>query len=508
MLPNPKDPQTDLWFTEKGSILDVSADVLTWGKQWVQRLAKQNGISQVWIALVEENFPNRRITNLSSDPLPVQFSAEILQGVVERAQVFTISDHVELVSGGLFPLVYHERVIGLMGLMSNQTDYFKPGTIAWIGTLTQALSDSLFQKEYGSEDRQAEFAISSMLQATLDVRDALATVLEILAGMLKADAVTALRYYPNSRHFGLLGTYGLESADLARLTLQFEAGLVGNSYENRLLWIEDLLEASSNVRPINRLEEEGFRGYLALPLIAHNDQVGALEFAWRLPRYTQTWNKEFLERAANQIALAMERTFIIQDLRQNNIELTDRYNALVEGLSRALELRDLETEGHTRRVSLLTMRLVERMQIPPGQWHAIQQGALMHDIGKIGIPDAILLKPGSLNARERKVMQQHVLYGYNILAPIISARHTLDIILYHHEHWNGKGYPYGLKGEQIPLVARLFAMVDVFDALTSDRPYRTAWSRAQTLEYLREQSGFQFDPQVVKHFLEIADERG
>jgi HD-GYP domain-containing protein (c-di-GMP phosphodiesterase class II) len=209
---------------------------------------------------------------------------------------------------------------------------------------------------------------------------------------------------------------------------------------------------------------------------------------------------------AEQIAFAMERTYILGDYRKNNTELATRYNAMIEGLSRALELRDLETEGHTRRVSLLTMRLVDHMHIPADQWDAIRQGALLHDIGKIGIPDAILLKPGSLTAREKEVMRQHVIYGYNILVPIINAQHTLDMTLYHHEHWEGNGYPYGLRGEQIPLVARLFAIVDVFDALSSDRPYRPAWSRSKVLEYLKEQTGRQFDPMVVRFFLEIADD--
>jgi HD-GYP domain-containing protein (c-di-GMP phosphodiesterase class II) len=155
-------------------------------------------------------------------------------------------------------------------------------------------------------------------------------------------------------------------------------------------------------------------------------------------------------------------------------------------------------------VSQLAIKLVQHMQIPSDQWDAIRQGALLHDIGKIGIPDAILLKPGSLTPREKKVMQQHVIYGYNILAPITHIQHTLDMALYHHERWDGKGYPSGLKGEQIPLVARLFAVVDVFDALSSDRPYRPAWPRARVLAYLRDQAGHQFDPQIVKYFLEVA----
>jgi HD-GYP domain-containing protein (c-di-GMP phosphodiesterase class II) len=150
------------------------------------------------------------------------------------------------------------------------------------------------------------------------------------------------------------------------------------------------------------------------------------------------------------------------------------------------------------------MRLAKNMQIPREQWDDIRRGALLHDIGKIGIPDAVLLKPGSLTQQERRMMQLHVVYAYNILSPTATSRVTLDIIHYHHEHWDGNGYPDGLKGAQIPLAARLFSAVDVFDALTSDRPYRSAWSRDHAIKYLKEQAGTQFDPLVIKSFLDVA----
>jgi putative nucleotidyltransferase with HDIG domain len=212
---------------------------------------------------------------------------------------------------------------------------------------------------------------------------------------------------------------------------------------------------------------------------------------------------DLLQGIADQVAYAMERTYTVRDLRLENAQLITRYNAMIEGLSRALELRDLETVGHTRRVSTWTMRLIEHMPMSPEEREAVKQGALLHDIGKLGIPDAILLKPGSLTPQERRVMEQHVVYGYNILAPVTQMRHTLDITLYHHERWDGKGYPHALTREQIPIMARLFAVVDVFDALTSDRPYRTAWSHSQAIEYLRQESGRQFDPEVVELFLTV-----
>lgn len=467
---------------------------------------EQDGITQACVAIVDERCSVRWITSSPLDVLPHHFSIETLQGVIKQGNVFIYQDHDELNSGCLFPLIGHGQVIGLIGLVSSRTDYFKQSTDGWIWTLSRIISDSLLEFQNGSRELPAEQFISRSLQASLDVRDPLPAILKTLAHELRADAITVLRYNTISQRYEMLMSHGLDATVLAKLNLFFETGLGGKAVEKRQpIWIDDLQKPLRSHRPINCLDEVGFRGYLAMPLIGHNDLIGALEIVWRLPQPAQMWNDDFLTRMAEQIAFAFERSAILKDLRLQNEELTIRYNAVIEGLSRTLELRDLETVGHTRRVSQLTMRLVEHMQIPPDQWDAIRQGALLHDIGKLGIPDAILLKPGSLTPSERKVMQQHAIYGYNILAPIINLRQTLDIARYHHERWDGKGYPYGLVGEQIPLVARLFAVVDVFDALTSDRPYRSAWTHSKTLAYIKEQSGHLFDPEVVEFFLEIAE---
>jgi response regulator RpfG family c-di-GMP phosphodiesterase len=502
----PENHQTGLWSADEGLVIDVFPDISIWGKRWVQILAKQKGIIQAWVAQVDENYSLRWVANSSVFPMPAQFTSDVLQAVIHTGKRFTFIDHLELLSGGLFPLTQNGQVIGLLGLISGQTDFFKSETIHWIHTLLDILLDGASQ--HVQTERQVEQSITRIIQSSLDIRDALHDVIGALTVVLKADAITTLRYIPTLRRFELLETIGLERSSLAKMHLHLDIGLGKRTFQNWPLWIEDLRNAPPAMQPITRFGEEGYHSYLALPLIAHNDLVGALEIAWKQPQYAIPGSMEFLERVTEQIAFAMERTNILRDLRQSNSELTARYNAMIEGLSRALELRDLETEGHTRRVSLLTMELVQHMQIPTEQWDSIRQGALLHDIGKIGVPDAILLKPGSLTAQERKVMQQHVQYGYNILAPITNLRHTLDITLYHHERWDGKGYPRGLAAEQIPLVARLFSVVDVFDALTSDRPYRTAWDGSKALEYISAQSGSQFDPQIVQLFLEVAGRLG
>lgn len=182
-------------------------------------------------------------------------------------------------------------------------------------------------------------------------------------------------------------------------------------------------------------------------------------------------------------------------------ELQESYETTLEGWSRALDLRDRETEGHTLRVTDLTLRIATVMGFTREQLVHVRRGALLHDIGKMGVPDSILHKPGPLDEAEWEVMKHHPQIAYDLLQRIPYLHPALDIPLCHHEKWDGTGYPTGLKGEEIPLAARIFAVVDVYDALISDRPYRAAWSKEKTLDYIRREAGRHFDPFVVKTFL-------
>jgi putative two-component system response regulator len=189
-----------------------------------------------------------------------------------------------------------------------------------------------------------------------------------------------------------------------------------------------------------------------------------------------------------------------RNIEEAHAQLLSAYDATIEGWSRAMDLRDKETEGHTLRVTELSLQLARRMGISEGELVFIRHGALLHDIGKLGVPDAILHKTGKLTGEEWVVMRKHPQFAYEMLYPIEYLRPALDIPYCHHEKWDGTGYPRGLKGEEIPLAARIFAIVDVWDALTSDRPYRPAWEKEQALEYVNEQAGKHFDPRVVQEF--------
>jgi putative nucleotidyltransferase with HDIG domain len=243
--------------------------------------------------------------------------------------------------------------------------------------------------------------------------------------------------------------------------------------------------------------------WMGIPLVVEGRPIGILNLDHHQVGF---YNQEHLALAAgfgHQAAIAIDNARLFHELEQSNRDLIKAYDETIEGWSRALELRDQETEGHTQRVTEMTIELARAYGVPEEEIAHIRRGALLHDIGKMGIPDSILLKSGELTEEEREIMRMHPVLAYRMLSDISFLRKAMEIPYYHHEHWDGSGYPFGLKGEKIPLAARLFAIVDVWDALRSDRPYRKAWSRAEVIEYIRSLSGKQFDPHIVEIFLKM-----
>jgi putative nucleotidyltransferase with HDIG domain len=204
--------------------------------------------------------------------------------------------------------------------------------------------------------------------------------------------------------------------------------------------------------------------------------------------------------------MAIENINAFEELTRSNLELALAYSRTIEGWSYALDLRDRETKNHTQRVTETTLKLARLAGMSDSDILHVRHGALLHDIGKMGIPDAILLKEDYLSNEEWEIMRQHPVYAYEMLSPIEYLRPAIDIPYCHHEKWDGTGYPRNLEGEQIPLAARLFAVVDVWDALRSDRPYRRGWGEKQAREYIRSQAGSHFDPYAVDLFMQVLEE--
>lgn len=220
-------------------------------------------------------------------------------------------------------------------------------------------------------------------------------------------------------------------------------------------------------------------------------KAGASDFVTkdRMPRLILAVQRELKQR---------------QEWFRHRLDLEVAYEQTILAWGKALELRDVYTQGHTLRVTDLALRLARRFEISGLQFKNLYRGALLHDIGKMGIPDLVLMKRDELSLDERKIMEMHPVLAYELLSPIAFLRGAVEIPYCHHEKWNGKGYPRGLMGDEIPLAARLFSVVDVYDALTNDRPYRQAWGKAQAIEYLVGERNRSFDPIAVDRFVEMA----
>ncbi|MBI3738252.1 MAG: PAS domain S-box protein [Chloroflexi bacterium] len=245
------------------------------------------------------------------------------------------------------------------------------------------------------------------------------------------------------------------------------------------------------------------RGWMGVPLMTHGQIIGYITLdSYRVGAFDEN-SASLAQSFAHQAAVAIENAELFENLQKSNVELSHAYDTTLEGWGKALELRDKETQGHTERVSELTLKLARKMGLGKEELVKIQRGVLVHDIGKMGVPDHILHKKGPLTKKEWAEMRKHPQYAFDLLYPIPYLRPALDIAFCHHERWDGTGYPRGLKGEQIPLAARIFAVVDVWDALLFKRPYRQAWTKKKILKYIREQSGKHFDPQVVEIFLKM-----
>jgi putative nucleotidyltransferase with HDIG domain len=349
--------------------------------------------------------------------------------------------------------------------------------------------------------------IDRAITATLDLRVSLAILLEQTVTQLNVDAAGVLLYHPHRNVLDYAAGHGLRSPLYRHTRLRLGEGLTGlAALEHRLLVVPDLAHTDGPWDRQALQEAEGFVSYAVAPLVAKGQLQGVLEVFHRSPLQADEEWVRFFQALAQQASIAVDNAQLFERMQRSHLELAIAYDATIEGWARALDLRDRETEDHTRRVTEMTLALARAAGMEEGELVHVRRGALLHDIGKMAIPDAILLKPGPLTPEEWEVMRRHPQYALEMLSPIAYLRPALDIPYCHHERWDGSGYPRGLKGTAIPLAARLFAVVDVFDALTSERPYRRAWSREDALAYLRQQAGRQFDPEVVALFLQMAQE--
>ena len=374
--------------------------------------------------------------------------------------------------------------------------------VAHMEITERKLAEAKIQRQL--EHLTALSAIDRVIAANFDLKLSLSEILAHVTKELGVDAADILILNPDSNMLEYGSARGFRTRAVRKAEVRLGESYAGRvALERQLVQIPDLGNEPENPLLTTHLAGESFACYYGVPLITKGQVKGVLEVFNRITLAPDGEWFDFLETLAGQAAIALENSTLFESLQNSNVELSLAYDATIEGWSRALDLRDKETEGHTQRVTTMTVKLARAFGFSKSELVQVRWGGLLHDIGKMGVPDGILLKPGPLTEEEWVVMKKHPTFAYEMLSPIRYLRLALDIPYSHHEKWDGSGYPHGLKGTQIPLVARIFAVVDVWDALTSDRPYRPAWTEEKVREHILASSGTHFDPQVVDLFMQI-----
>jgi PAS domain S-box-containing protein len=346
--------------------------------------------------------------------------------------------------------------------------------------------------------------IDTAINSNTELKNTMDVFLDQVVEQLHVDAIRVMKYEPESKCLTYLDGKGFRSSLYMQPRDVSENTAVG-ALVSKLVTVQNNDISKDPYPPEIRtfITEEGFQSIFITPLIVNNKLHGMLQAYMRTPFYPDADWVQFFESLAGQAAIAINEATLWNNLQQSNSELHMAYDETLEGWSKALDLRDHETENHTQRVIELSLRLAEMIGISGDALVNIRRGALLHDVGKIGVPDSILTKPGKLSPEEWEIMRRHPSNAYDLIYPIEYLREALDIPYCHHEKWDGSGYPRGLKGEEIPLAARIFALADVWDAMTSDRYYRAAMLPEEVTEYMRQNSGKHFDPAIVELFLDM-----
>lgn len=409
-----------------------------------------------------------------------------------------------------FPVEGNREVIGAIDFLSRTTRQPDNDLLNMMTAIGRQIGLFIIRKQSEEQTKIQLQRISALhevdiaITGSFDLRLSLNIFLEKVITLLNVDAADI--YIFNKHMQALEYVTGRGFLSDANKTPHVFLGdeMLGHAVSERhLINIPDLCEVKDTCNRARILSGEGYVSYYAVPLTAKGYVNGVLELVHRISFHPdQDW-LNFLDILATQAAVVIDDAMLFEELRHANVELMTAYDRTIEGWSRALDLRDKETEGHSRRVTDMTVKVAEAMGIGKEELAHIRRGALLHDIGKMGIPDRILLKPVPLTDKEWVIMRKHPVFAYELLWPIVNLRPAIDIPYCHHEKWDGTGYPRRLKGEQIPMAARIFAVVDVRDAMIFDRPYRKGLIREKALEYIRSNAGIHFDPKVVEVFLKM-----
>jgi PAS domain S-box-containing protein len=468
-------------------------------------------------------FAGYGLTDLSlQDSAP--FPASILQnisGVGERIYLipdfkssnlpeFKLFERIDARSVLLVQLQHDKQPLGMIVLINCERRIFTHEDYSLLENMADLASQSILNARLFSEIEQRLEQLHSLqdvdraINSSLDLRTLLDILLDQVNKLLFADAADVRLFNNINQELVYSVGRGFRTNTPFNERFRLRSGIAKRLLMDRKsVYIGNLINQVSEDGFLTGITDQGFEAYYGVPLIARGNIVGILELLFRAqPKITPEFD-ELIAALAGQAAIAIDNASLLDQLRKFNENLITAYDSTLEVWARALDLRDQEIPGHTQRVVDLAIEFGRRIGLRGEELALIRRGSLLHDIGNFGVPEQILCKPGPLTESEWESIRKHPGYAYELLTPIVYLRPVLTIPYCHHERWDGSGYPRHLREREIPMEARLFSLVDVWDALTTDRPYRKAWEREAARTYIASQSGKQFDPDLVAEFLSL-----
>lgn len=423
---------------------------------------------------------------------------------------FQLIEHYGFQSGIISPMMIDNKINGAIILLSKVPHAFKDQDVKIVSEYAMRLAVAFRQAILNEETELRVRRMSALtannlaITSSLDIGVTLNIILEQISAQGGVDGAIAFLYNKAAGILSGAASHGLTHTHIKRLHFMLGEGIAGQiALDRETVFYADIRQMDNpELRIIKQLDEKIIT-LVAIPLIAKGQVKGVLELFHRSPLHLNEEWLSFMKTLGTQAAIAIDNAELFDNLQKSNLELSLAYDGAIEGWSRAVELRRQEKSGHTIELADFTIRIARHLGIPDDELADIRRGVLLHDIGMIGISDDILLKPGPLTEMEWEIIREHPHQAYTLLSPIPYLHMSLEIPYGHHEHWDGSGYPQGIAGQQIPLSARIFTIVDIWDSLQSVKPYRPAWNKDDILQYIRDQSGIILDPDIVEQFLQL-----
>ena len=508
-------------------IASLSSDRASLCQQIAEIIVSEFDQSNCCVLLIDENdtflercgFAGLYTDEMHLKPLPKDGDS-LIPTAIREGRVLNVGDvrqakgyysgWEEALSELVVPLIVEQDVIGAIDLQNanpfafNENDERLMSLFAMRAALLLDHVRLIEQTEERNRRLRTLHVIETSITSTLDLRSTLNTLVEQIQVRLNVDAVLVLLLNQDLQVLEYGAGRGFHRSGLEQTRIHVGEEISGRAALNQeIIFTPDLTRPGPVLRLSERIAGENFISAFTVPLVAKGKLYGVLELFYRRSVQNDLEWGEYLETLGRQVAMAIDSISMFDQLQQTLMVQQTALDSTIESWALVLEKRGIEPNGHAKRLTEKTLELAQLMGIVDTKLVDIYRGVLLHDVGKFLIPEGILLKPSLLHDDEWNLIYQHPTYALDMLSKIDPLKAALNIPYCHHENWDGSGYPRGIKGEQIPIEARIFQVVETWDLMSVDLPYRKASAQNDVLKYIRSESGKKFDPRVVEKFLEM-----